>query len=494
MAVNGDELIELAPGDAGRGAGRGGGRLAARAAAGLAGIALAAATVWAAEAVPLPGLRAAPVSLVLSPVPGEQQRVCPGPLTLLGQSASSPSAVGYKGYAEISTAGTTEGLEVAGLVPAVDAAVSVAAPSDSASGVPTVFSAPGIVGDRATSVVIAQSAAVAQPGAAGFAATTCRAPAADQWLVGGATTEGTSTVLSLVNPTAATAIVRVALAGVDGSLAAPGLDGIEVPARSQIAVSLEGVAPGQQAFVVHLTTRGAGVSASLHEVGLDGLTATGIEIVGATRPPSTRLDIVGVPFPTSSNEEDESVFANRGATLRLFAPGDDPVNVTVTLRDAAGVELAPLTLTLAPGVVSDVPLGAYPVGRYTVTVEGSAPLVGGLRTALVAPPTDFAWYTPSAPIDGTTDVAVAPGPGARLQLASAGATPVTVTLTDAAGSQQRLAIEPGQTVSVPVSAGAYRLEGMLDTVASVSYDGPGQMAGVSVVRGSPLADDITVYR
>lgn len=470
-------------------------RFAGRAVTGLAGVALVGATLWAAQSFPFPGIAAAPPSAVLSPVPGDQQRVCQGPLTLLGQSASRPSDAGYKGYAELTVAGTVDQLDVTGMKPAVTTAVTPASPSRDATGVPAYLTAPGVAGDRPTSLTVAQSVAVSSPGPAGFAATTCRQPSGDLWLVGGATTSGSSTMLSLVNPTDRPAMVRVELFGQSGRLPAPGLDGIEVPPREQLAVPLEGVAPGQQSLVVHVSTRGASLSAALHEVGVEGLTSHGIEIVSSVGPPATRLDIVGVPFPSQANEEDESVFAKRGATLRLAATGGEPATATITLRDASGTEIEPLEVELQPGVVSDVPLGAYPVGRYAITVEADSPVVGAVRSSLVSGDLDFAWYMPSPRLSGDTGVSVPPGPQPRLHLVNEGEAPITVRLVDPQGAAVSIALEPGMPVSHDVAGGvAYELEGLQNVAASVTFDGPGQMAGIPVLIGSPLAADITVYR
>lgn len=466
----------------------------ARVLAGVAGIALAAATVWAVEALPLPQLRAQAPQEVMSPVPGDQLRVCPGPLTLLGQSSADPTRPGYKGYAELSQAGSLADLTIEGLAPAVTTAAPPAAPTNTASGVPAVLSEPGIVGDRATRLVGTQSVAVAAPGAAGFAATPCRQPSADSWLVGGSTAGGSSTMLALANPTERTAVVRVALYGQEGPLAAPGLDGIEVPAGTQIAVPLEGVAPEQAGFVVHLSTRGSAIAGSLHEVSLDGLQAGGIEIVSPVIAPSTRFDVIGVPFINPTTDTDTDHFAARESMVRLYAPGSTGTTATVTLRDASGTELEPVEVNLEAGRVIDVPLGFAPAGRYSVTVESEAPVVGAVRSSLATGDVDFGWYLPSPPLDGVADVAVAPGPQPRLQLATTGDETVTVSLVAPDGAVTPITIRPGETVSRDVTAGAYHLEGMQGVAAAVTYDGAGQMSGVPVMPGSPLAADVTVYR
>ncbi|MGO2110116.1 MAG: DUF5719 family protein [Pseudoclavibacter sp.] len=474
--------------------GTGGRRMWSRIGVGLAGIALAGATVWGVEAVSFPEYGASPSALVLSPTPGDQQRVCPGPLTLLGQSSSDPTAAGYKGYAEVVTAGDTDDLEVAGLDPVADTPATSADPADDAIGVPAYYQAPGTVGGTATSLAVSQTIAVASPGAAGFAATNCAPASADQWLVGGATTGGSSTVLTVANPTDAAAVVRVDLHGIDGALPTAGLDGLEVPAGSQVAVSLEGIAPDQSAFVAHIVSRGSVVGAALNIVGLEGLQAQGVEVVGPSPSPSTRLDIVGVPVTSTPGDGDEAAQPTRGTSVRVFEPGDEVANVTITVRDAAGVALEPTTVTIPAGTVSDVSLAGVPSGRYSVTVESDTPIVGAVRSALTSDPFDFAWYQASPPLDGSTSLAVAPGPQPRLHLATTNPNPVTVTLEHPDGDTERLVLQPGRTTSVDVSSGAYRIDGMLQTVAQVTYDGPGQMAGVAVTGGSPLAADVTVYR
>lgn len=462
-----------------------------------ASLALLGAAGWATEAGLLPlssfAAPAAP-SLQLSPLAGEQQRVCPGGLTVAGEQTTALGEPSYKGYAELAVTGDPEQLNIEGLAPGVPTAQQPSEPTATASGVPVLLRTSTAVGAGTGNLQAAQSVTVSAPGAAGFAAASCSTPAAEQWLVGGSTRTGWTTLLALVNPGDDTAIVRVDLFGTDGALPATGLDGIEVPARSQLLVSLAGLAPDQDGFAVHLRASGSLIAASLHESGLDGLTPLGVEFSTAALA-ATEQRFVAVPFTATAAEADEALFSSRGAVLRAFLPGAGSAPVTVTVLDSAGaVVLEPITAQLEAGRVTDLPLAGFPVGRYTVLLESAQPVLAAVRSSTVGTAIDLGWFAASPALDGTRLLAVPPGPSPRLYLSNTGDQFVDIDIEDAQGTVQRLRLVAGATTGVEITAGSYVLRGLRQVAVSIGYDGPGQMSSLSLRADQSAAAAVTVYR
>ncbi|KAB1659489.1 hypothetical protein F8O01_06065 [Pseudoclavibacter chungangensis] len=469
------------------------GRFTARGLAGLVGLALAATTVWAVTAFPLPSRAVNPPVEVFAPVPGDQQRVCAGPLAVLGLDASTPTDPALTGTAAIQVAGDADVVDVTGIAHVGTSAV--AAPTTTSAAGPADFTAPGTIGDTPTTVSVAQSVALSGGARSGLAATACTAPSADQWVVGGSTTSGRSALLSLVNPTDTAAVVRADVYTEAGLATTPSLVELEVPAGAQRVVSLEGVVPDSPGFAVHVAASGAPVAASMHLVAAQGLTPLGIDIVGATASPSTRLDVVGVPFTSTASESDESLFTDRSAVFRALVTGDEAADVVVTVRELDGTPLEPITATLQPGAVTDIPLSSFPVGRYTVTLESSAPVVGAVRSSTAGTQVDMAWYAPSPALSGAQVAAVPAGPTPRVAVANPGTTTTAIRVRLAGGDERTIEIAPGATWQSEVPAGStVELDGLEGAVASVTYDGPGQLAGMPVQPGNPLAEDLRVYR
>ncbi|GAA1710479.1 DUF5719 family protein [Isoptericola hypogeus] len=314
----------------------------------------------------------------------------------------------------------------------------------------------------------------------GLAAGSCASPGTSLWLVGGRTTVGTTTTLTVQNPTERPATVTLDVYGPSGPVALGGGGTFTVAAHEQVATRLESVAPEQDRLVVHVGSTGARVAASLQRQAIDGLVPAGTDLVTAGASPRASLAVGGV---VSHGETLDDPHAPR---LRLLAPGTDESGTTtarvsvygpsgeVALRGADEVELD-------AGVVTDLPLGGLPAGAYTVVVDADAPVVGGARfdragrqpddSVVGGTPYDVAWSraqsagsggAPGAPL-GTlalppevqAQVTLAGVPGTRdPEVDPAGEAAVTVRSYDAAGAEvgaTDLTVPAGSTVTVPAS-------------------------------------------
>ncbi|PPF74445.1 hypothetical protein C5B99_13530 [Pseudoclavibacter sp. Z016] len=429
-------------------------------------------------------------SVLVSPVASAQDRVCPGPLTLLGLATDDPTLPATLGTTSIRLAGDEGGLEVEPVVastPAADQQQALA---------PVRFTVPGLTEDGSpTAFAAAQTLELAQPSAGGFAATACRMPSAEQWLVGGSTAEGSSTQLVMVNSADQAADVRVTVSTADGVVQAPTIREIVVPASSREVVSLEGVAPDRGDLVVHVEAVSGSIISTLHQTRTSGATPSGIEIIGAQDAPSTSLAIVGVPSTSTASEAEGTLVLERGATLRVLAPGDEQTELTVDVRDAAGTALEPISLTIEGGRTTEIPLTGYPIGQYTLGIEASNPVVAAVQTTATATASDLAWYLPVPVLSDSQVVAVPNGPSPKLQLADADGVEKTATLIAEDGTETAVTIPANGTTSIDVEASReYRLEGLDRVSVQLAYAGDGQLAAIPSYAGNPLAEVITVYR
>ena len=467
----------------------------ARGAAALAVAALAVGAVLAADAVERPGFRIEPPSVVVEPQESSQVRVCPGPLLVLADDAADATTASSFGATSVVTAADPADapIEETGL----DAPGNPDAGTD---GVPLVVaSAPGTV--AAGMLAAAQSQAASTDEVSGFAASACIEATAEAWLVGGATDVGRSSLVLLSNPGDVASTVDVRVISEAGPVEAPSAIGITVPARSQRVLSLAGLAPNVVSPVVHVTSTGGPIAASLEHTIVRGLEPSGVDLLSPVAAPATEQVIPGFVVTSAGGvapQEDEAA-GDEFPAVRLLAPGEEAVQVGVAVRADSGETVSEISVSLQGGRVIDVPLGSLQPGSYTVVLEADGPIVGAARaTAYTAGdagtvPADVAWTAATAPLLDRAAIAVAPGPSPTLHLANPGEEPVDVTLTldgsdrtitVAGGAATSIAVDPRSTVLVEDAAGLH---------AGVSYRGDGELASLSVQPPGPLDAPIRVY-
>lgn len=480
----------------------------ARGVVGLIGVGVAIATVTAATVLPLPTLGTGATSTVVNPVAATQQRICPGPILKLGddtgQEATTALSLGSADIERAATRGTP--------------ALENLTPTDNTANIPSqrLILPPAAAGEDPGLLAGSQSQYVDAGDDVGFAATDCAAPSSENWLVGGSTVTGRTTLLELSNPSNVAALVTLSLYSETGAVEAAGTDGILVPAGSQRILSLAGFAPGIASPAVRIDSKGGQVSAHLQESIVRTLDPGGLDILGATTRPATTTIIPGIVV--ADHDAIESAAGLQGyqdiqGALRVLVPGDPgdgPNSVTVSVISEDGTApTSEATITVDTGRVTDVPLGDFAAGNYTIIVTSDAPAVSAIRTSTVtlragatpdAAPTveatDVAWFVGAPELHDQALVAVAPGPGATLHLANAGETDAVVTLEPTAGdgAGNTVTIAAGSALAVPVTAGqSYTLTGFDSLRATVSYQGDGRLAGFVIHPQERLAQAVTVY-
>ena len=468
----------------------------ARVVTGAIGIGVAAVTVAAAALLPLPSVTAVAPSVLVTPVPTAQQLVCSGSVLRLsdesGQGATEASALGVPRLDVASSSGTVDR--------------SPLERSDADSGgtpaAPVIVSTPPNPADPTERILLsgAQEQEVSSADFVGLAASACQAPNAESWLVGGATTVGRTTLLTLSNPTEVPATVDLELVGESGPIAAPGTRGIIVPPSGQRVLSLAGFAPEVTSPVVRVTSTGGQVVAELQQSNVRGLVPGGLDIVGASVVPGTDVVIPGLVVSGAADIETTlgigPGFEDLQTVLRVYVPGETSADATIRVIPEDGVGTGTsFAFTFDAGRVVDVPIPDLADGAYTVRVESDVPLVAAGRVSAAAgEATDFAWLASSPVLTEVAPVTVADGPDPVLHLANAGDAAVTVVIDGPGTDDLEVQVEAGAAVSVPVEPGAsYVLSGFSRLHAAVSVGADGMTARYAVAPPGVGSSPVLVY-
>jgi len=243
----------------------------------------------------------------------------------------------------------------------------------------------------------------------GLAAASCAQPVADAWLVGGATDLSSTAQLVLDNAGSTPAEVTLDLWGPTGRVDLSGERYLVAPGGERVVV-LGGIAAEQRRVALHVSATGGRVGVHVQDSVLDGFTPAGTDLVVPGAAPSRRQVVPGVSVVASTVNDPHA------PALRLLAPGDAATTAHVTLLGPGGPEQLPgaESVELAPGEVTDVPLGGLAAGAYTVVVSASEPVVaaavvsrpGSAGELDDTPSTERAWAASVTP--GQGGVAVLP--------------------------------------------------------------------------------------
>lgn len=446
----------------------------------VAAVVLVAGTVTAA-ALTWPEHERTAVSVVAVPAPSESVVACPGGLLAIGRDASLAGSLAFAAPAAV-TSGTGEGQ-----VAASEDTLSVPTVEGSA---PAVFSAPP-AGETRTDLAAASSASVAAEDLSGFAAASCAPPLLDSWIVGGATTTGSSGLLLLANPGEVPAEVQVTAYGATGAQVPPAGTVVVAPGTQRV-IPLAALARGERSPILQVTSSGAPVQATLQASITRTLLAGGVDQVGTIIAPETEQLLPGVTVTAPPGDEGAS---DPATIVRLLAPSA-ATTATVTVRDGTRTVEA-REVPLEAGLPLELDLGGLPVGTYTVHVRAEAAVVAGVWTATgFGEGDDFAWHAAAPRIESGSLLAVAAGPSPMISIANGSGEDVTVTLTaDAgAGTAQEITVPAEGTARIPAaSQTSYRLETTGPVHASVGYSGPGALASYTVWPPDAAASPLTVH-
>ncbi|MET1051321.1 MAG: DUF5719 family protein [Mycetocola sp.] len=454
---------------------------------GVIGVAVALASVVAVGRLDLPVIAVDAPNAVVTPTASDQSRVCPGPLLRQGDDASSGGAAAAFGAAQSTIAADGDVQQT-----------SLSAPDNVSGdqfGLPTLVSAASASDQTSPPLAVAQSQVAGLEDVTGFAATACPEASADSWLVGGSSDVGRTTVLSLSNPTRTDAVVDLTFYSETGEIDAPGARGIIVNAGEQRLFSLASFAPEARIPVVRVQTTGGQVAAVLQQSIIRGITPGGIELSSPTAPPATDQVISGVVVPSSSPEGDGENYDDSAAAVRLFVPGTDPAQVTLTFAAEQGDEAPlPISYEFEGGIVSELSLANLPSGSFGLSISSDVPVVAAARTTATADESvDFAWFGASGAVADETTIAVAPGQSPRLHLFNPTGSDAIVVLTDPAGKETSVTVPSDSAVARTVDATAYDVQGADGIHAQISYEGADGFSAYAIQPANPAASPVTVY-
>ncbi len=437
-----------------------------------AGIALAAAFAVTAD---WPSRQHQPAIVTATPAAAETMLACPGGLLALGRDATNAAGLSAAAPQAVTASGDASRTALRSIPDVAGADIlAVTAPA----------------GTSGAGVAAAGSAGVAADDLRGFAASGCRAPAMESWLVGGAGTTGASDLILLANPGEVPAVADLTVFGASGALRPPGGQDLVIPPGSQRVVPLAGLAVGEEAPVVLVTATGAPVTATLQAALTRTLAPGGVDQVTPVAP-ATAAVIPGVTVAPSAAAETEAT-----TVVRLLSPGRDD-SATVTVVGATGDQVLTHQVPLTADVPTQLELAGLPAGSYTVSVVSAAPIVSAVWQATgLGTGSDFAWYAAAPLLDADALVAVPAGAGSAVVIASAATAPVAVRLDPVgtggtAGAATTVA--PGQAVTVPAPAGVYQLRVDGPVHAEVVFAADGALAAFPVTPLAAAASAVTVH-
>lgn len=428
-------------------------------------------------AADLPVIERPPVAVTVDAQHGaERPFVCSGAFAELGADSAQPSVSIPRGDAVVSTAGepsrTTE-LER----------------EESGGTPPEVQWVPAGVPFAAS-----QSQQVVTDDLKGVVASSCAEPANEQWLVGGATTIGVSTTLTVGNPSQVPATVHLSVYDENGEVDSALTTGVLVPAGSQRVVSLNGYAPSRERLAVRVESTGATVTASMGIGHVKGLIPFAVDTVTRQLAAGTTLVVPGVTTlsdapkgPNDTGDADEFP-----VVVRALSPSGESGTATVRalLSDGGSEELG--SLDLDGSSVSEMPVTIWPENANAVVIDSTVPIVGSVLAQSVNEQAhDYAWFAPAQELPAGAEAAVAGVDGGQLVLANPGSESAEVVLAGAGVSDVRATVPAGAAIAMLAPSDA-RITSSVPIHAAIRVTSGG-VAGYPVLAEPERASELTVY-
>ena len=292
---------------------------------------------------------------------------------------------------------------------------------------------------------------------AGYFATECGDPLNDQWLIGGSTTTGRDTIITISNGSDVEARIDLEIWGSAGKVDAPGSQGIVVPAQSQRSYSVAGFAPDEASPVIHLLSNGAAVWATLQATVVRGLVPGGLDRIGPAAAPTTSVSLPVINVPTEKSIGKllgDPSYADVVSVLRILVPGETDASATITLDPYAEGDPQVVTASIPAGSTLDLPITELSAGDWAVSIESDQPLVAAARVGFhdeKSGITDLAWASAAPAQTGTVSVLI-PVDGS-LGLTNFGDADVTVTIVTGGDIGENIVVPAHGNVLRPVGQG-----------------------------------------
>ncbi|PRI10580.1 DUF5719 family protein [Leucobacter massiliensis] len=404
--------------------------------------------------------------------------VCAGSFAELGADPARPSVAIPRGEPSVVVSGAA-------------AAAALTRPEGN-EGAPATFTAP-----LSEPLAAAQLQSVETENLRGLAASACAEPLNEQWLLGGGTSAGISTTLSLANPGKVPATVRIEVFDENGPVDSVQSAGVLVAPGSQQTVSLSGYAPDRERVAVRVVSTGAPVTAGLGIGQVEGISPFAVSSVTRQGRPQEQLVLPGIAN-VSDHDSLHASDAGEGdefpVIVRVFAP--DGGSGTARLRalgDGGSVELG--TVDFAGDAVAELRIVSWPEGAHALAVEADVPvLAAALGSSTVDERHDYEWVTPAPPIAADQAVAAPVVAGGRPVIANAGGGEARgrVARADGSGDPATVRVPAGGSVLVRSPATAV-LTSSEPVSAGVRVLGKGAIAAYPVLAPDAREGELTVY-
>jgi len=354
---------------------------------------------------------------------------------------------------------------------------------------------------QAYTQALSESEMVASATLSGFMATQCIEASNETWIVGGTTTLGSITLLSITNPGDVPATVFVNVYDDNGIVESLQAAGVVVAPKSQRTVSINGAAPERSSLGVHVLSRGASVVVTMQESLVEGLKPAGVDTIQGIAQPATTLVIPGLSIPRVDGVEtvDEHGRDAAGFSLRVLAPGEHGGVITVTGVGEDGNTVTLVTDYAQPGRITEFALEGFTKEFSTVVVEAEVPVVASVAAlAIGTEGEDIAWFAAAPVIDREIPFAVPAGPAARIGLYNPGDEPVTVELVRGNGNQPennlRFTLEAKSSLYAPIaSAAGYQFVPGGPVYAALTFEGDGMISTFPIVPPVASAETVQVF-
>ncbi|MFT4231863.1 MAG: DUF5719 family protein, partial [Leucobacter sp.] len=405
--------------------------------------------------------------------------VCAGSFAELGADPDRPSAAIPVGAPTVAVAGEAAGR------------AELTRP-EGGDGLPGVFSGPLV-----DPLAAAQIQSVHTEKLEGMAGSACAEPLNEQWLLGGSTSAGVSTTLSIGNPGSVPATVQISVFDESGAVDPVRSSGLLVPAGTQQTVPLSGFAPDRGRVAVRIESTGAPVVASLGVGQVEGITPFAVSSVTRQSAPSERQVLPGLA--NESDRKDGPSDAGEGdefpVVVQVFAPGGESGTARLAAIDGAGKRVDLGSIEFVANAVGEARVASWPKGANALIVEADAPvLAAALGSATEDDAHDYEWFAPAPEIASATPVAVPMVTGGQLIVANPGTkdAEVTIASADGSGKPSKTTVPAGAAVVVKAPAQAV-LTSTEPVHAGVRYLAGGAIAGYPVLAPDPRGGELTVH-
>ena len=500
---------------------------------GVLGASIAVAVVGILLLVPLPQLEGYAPTFKVNPLPSAQSIICPGPLLQVNSDKSTTLSYLSNGIPVVATDSTST----------QQSTTTLAMPENKAPaslGAPTLITVPAVKGATEQPLIAGTQLQVgAGESLGGLATVNCAEPSNDMWLVGGATDVGRTTLLVIENPTEVYSTAKLEIFGEKGPVAMLKSDGIQVPPRTQRIISLAGYARDVVAPVVHVSSSGGALLATLQQSVTRTLVPSGVEWVNPSAAASTTQVMTGVYISGNAGDgENGAVMSDLESTIRVLVPGTEAAEVKIKAISLAG-DVTELSAPMNAQQVIQFPFLGLQEGMYTVVVSANRPIVAGVRSVIaagvqnpvlsttpIAPATpaptatasassspsaspstapaapaaptatggDFAWFTSGNFLTPSLLLPVPNGPNPMVSFYNPFDWDVTVTLSARNQQDIRVQVAPGKMSTAKLTGGVnYTVKGTDGLIGQLTYIGGGQGSGMTLSPANALGSAIYVY-